>query len=144
MSVGIRIVDASGSSTGVTVTTSGELVVGPISYDQTKHVELAEPNTPYTFYPPLPGEQFVITGLTYSADAQVSPVDTALIEIYEASAPDTLVVDKELHVDEMVRGDRIPIFPLRVLVSVGKHVNAKTTDDDIHMTITGYYIKAIE
>ena len=43
----------------------------------------------------------------------------------------------------MVRGEKSELFPLNILVAPGKYVNAKTTDDDIHMTIMGYYISEL-
>ena len=34
----------------------------------------------------------------------------------------------------------VPVTGLNLVVSAGVYVNAKTSDDDVHMTITGYYI----
>ena len=49
---------------------------------------------------------------------------------------------RRLQQDDMVRGDRAGFTGLNIAVAIGKYVNAKTSDDDIHMTITGYYIPA--
>ena len=32
---------------------------------------------------------------------------------------------------------------LSLLVNVGKFINAKTDDDDVHMNILGYYVDAV-
>jgi len=49
-------------------------------------------------------------------------------------------VVKVLYQDVMVEGDRIQFSDANILVSEGLFINAKTTDDDIHMNIMGYYI----
>ena len=140
MAVASRITDGAGKKHKAKVTSSGELVVAPLAYDETVFNELAEPNTAYNFYPPLPGKQFVITAVIFRADKQVSSQTDAVVVIYEAADTATIVVDKVLIQFAVVQGDIITTTPLRILVNEGKHVNAKTSDDDIHMTITGYYI----
>lgn len=125
------------------VTESGELVVAPLKYDETQFVELAEPDTAYNFYEPVPSEQFVITGLNFKADRQVSTTVDAQVIIYEAVSIDTTAVAKVLFQEAMVRGERTGLSSLHILVNVGVWVNAKTDDDDIHMTIMGYYIPVL-
>lgn len=125
------------------VTKSGELVVAPLSYDLTKFNELAEINTAYNFYGPIPLKQFVITSMLAYGDKQVSSNTNATVEVYEASATDETTVDKCLIRFEIGQNQAIPFTPLRVLVNHGKWINAKTDDDDIHMTIMGYYIDEI-
>lgn len=119
----------------------GELVIGRYAYDQSVYKELAVNDTAYNFYVPVGGQQFVITGIRLKADQQVSATVDAAVIVYEASAPDTTTVDKVLHQEALVRGESASLLPLNLLVSGGKFVNAKTSDDDIHMTIFGYYIQ---
>ena len=121
------------------VTPLGQLVTAPLAYDETEFRELAEPNVAYNFYKSKVGQQFVITGIRAKADRQVSATVDADVVIYEASAQDTTTVDKVLHQEAMIRGEDMTL-PMNVLVAAGKFVNAKTTDDDIHMTIFGFYI----
>lgn len=127
----------------VKVTSSGELVVSPLSYDDTSFNELAEIDTAYNFYEPSPGKQFVITAILAYGDKQVSNVTNATVIIYEASTIDTIVVDKILLQFEIGQNQSIPVSALRTLVSLGKWINAKTDDDDVHMTIMGYYINSL-
>lgn len=127
----------------VKVTKSGELVVAPLAYDETMFVELAEDDTAYNFYEPKPQKQFVITGVLAYGDKQVSAVTNATVIIYEADSIDTLTVDKVLLQFEIGQNQSIPISSLRTLVNVGKWINSKTDDDDIHMTIMGYYINKL-
>ena len=44
----------------------------------------------------------------------------------------------------MVEGDLLVLTGLNLLVNGGKYVNGKTSDDDIHMTIMGYYIPELD
>jgi len=122
------------------VSSIGQLVTSPFAYDLTKFNELAVDDTAYNFYGPSSGEQFVITGIYARADQQVSSTTDATVIVYEADAVDTATVSKALFQMAMVRGDQIQAGPLNILVRPGKWVNAKTTDDDIHMNVTGYFI----
>lgn len=144
MSLEVRITDARGNPHKACVTQYGQIVVGPASYDQTKYVELAEDDTAYNFYVPQANKRFVISGLRAKADRQVSSTVDAEVIIYEASAPDTLTADKVLHQEALVRGESVTIIPMNLIVEEGKWVNAKTSDDDIHMTIFGYYVDIME
>ena len=121
------------------VTSFGQLVVAPISYNDVVFNELAEINTAYNFWEPQGGKQVVITVIDIVADKQVSSTVSADVIIYEASSPDTTTVDKVLYETAMVEGQQKSLN-VNLLVNKGKFVNAKTTDDDIHMNIFGYYI----
>ena len=125
------------------VTESGELVVAPLSFDETKFNELAEDDTAYNFYEPKPNKQFVITSMLAYGDKQVGSQTNATVEVYEAASSDSTTVLKCLIKFEIGQNQAIPFTPLRVLVKEGVWVNAKTDDDDIHMTVMGYYINAL-
>lgn len=122
------------------VSSIGQLIVAPIAYDETQYMELAADNTAYNFYEPRVGKQFVISGIRARADRDVSTTVDAVVIIYEATAIDTTTVEKTLHQENLVRSESILLLPTNILVNEGKYINAKTTDDDIHMTIFGYYI----
>ncbi len=123
------------------VTPLGQLVVAARAYDEVVFKELAEDDTAYNFYAPKPGQQFVITLLRAKADRDVSPTVDAAVVIYEADTDSTTTVDKVLHQEAMIKGESVTLS-MNLLVTAGKFVNAKTTDDDIHMTVMGYYVPA--
>ena len=104
--------------------------------------ELAVADTAYNFYVPVANKRFVITGITIKADRDVSNTVDAIVIIYEASSEDTLTVDKEIYQEAMIRGERATLLPLNIILNEGVWLNAKTSDDDIYMTIMGYYIPA--
>lgn len=135
----VHIVSGSGAI-AAKVTPRGELVVAPLSYSETVFKELAEDNTAYNFYEPKPGKQFVITGIRAKADRDVSPTVDASVVIYEAESIDTTTESKVLHQEAMVKAESFTLLPVFILVNPGVWINAKTTDDDIHMTIMGYYV----
>jgi len=120
----------------------GELVVGPLDYNDTSFQELAADDTGYNFYPPRHGKQFVIKGMWAKADQQTSNTVNATVIIYEASSPTSTVVDRVVWQMAMLRGDLFPMGDMNLLINEGKWLNAKTGDDDIHMNIYGHYVPA--
>lgn len=140
MSINANITDGKGTNSRACVTKAGQLVTSSISYDDTKFIELATDATAYNFYPPKVGSKFVVTGIIAKADKQVSTSVDAEVVIYEASSATTTTADKVLFQTAMVSGDQLVVVPTNILVSEGVFLNAKTSDDDIHMTIMGYYI----
>lgn len=137
MAIPVRVF---GGSNEILVSRIGQLATAPFDYDETKHLELADVDVAYNFYPPKVGHHFIITGLIYSADQQVALNTGATVIIYEASSILSTTIDKVLHQDDMIKNDRVVLLPLNLRVTAGKFLNAKTDDDDIHMTIMGYYI----
>jgi len=126
---------------GAKVTVSGELVIAPLHYSDPQFIELAEPDTAYNFFAPISDKSFVITGFNMKADRDVSTTVDASVIIYEADGEDETTVSKVLFQEALVRGERTGYTNMNTFVNSGKWINAKTTDDDIHVTIFGYYIK---
>ncbi len=144
MSTPVEIIDGrGGTGDHAKVSSIGQLITAPFAYSLSQFNELAEDNTAYNFYPPIAGKQFVITGIRARADRDVSTTVDAIVIVYEASSLTSTTVDKTLHQEALVRGEAVPLLPLNSLVNPGKFINAKTTDDDIHMTIWGYYIPVL-
>ena len=134
------IVDGRGGSSTASVSEIGELAVGPIEYSQTKFVELGTVDTAFNFFPPLPGSQFVINGVIATGDLQISANAVAEVIVYEGASAETTTVDNIIIQFVITRLQSVSYLPLNILVTKGKFVNAKTDDDDVHMTILGYYI----
>lgn len=140
--IDVKIAGGDGRATAG-VTKSGELVVSPLHYDETVYNELAVDDTAYNFYAPKSGKQFVITGMLAYADKQVSDITNAAVVVYEAASSGTTAVSKVLIQFELGQSQSIPWPNTRILVNPGVYVNAKTTDDDVHMTLLGYYIEEL-
>lgn len=142
MSLKAQIV-GSGNSVVVKVTPSGELVVAQLRYDETEFNELDLVNTAYNFYLPKAGKQFVVTGIVAYGDKQVNTSSNATVVIYEATNTDVITVSKVLMQFEIGQNQGLPLTGLHILVKPGFYVNAKTDDDDVHITIMGYYIREL-
>ncbi len=136
----LEVVLIGGNGKAVGVTSIGQLVTAPFAYNDTVFKELAEPDTAYNFYLPRASERFVISSVLFRADKQVSSTVDATVVIYEATTDSTVTVSKVLIQFAVVQGDIINATQLNLLVAEGRYVNAKTDDDDIHMTILGSYI----
>ena len=142
MTAPVNIIDGFGTRHKARVTKNGQLITAPFGYDDTSFRELAEINTAYNFYGPIPGKQFILTGIIAKADKQVSSTVDADFVVYEAAADDTVTASKILFQTAMVEGDFLQVVNLNIQTTEGVFINAKTTDDDFHVTITGYYIDA--
>lgn len=129
---------------GARFTKSGELVTASISYDSTEFRELSITNTAYNFYEPKGNKQFIVTAILAFGDKQVGSSTNATVIIYEASSADSIVAEKVLIQFEIGQNQSLPFTALRLKTSEGKFINAKTDDDDVHMTIMGYFIQAID
>ena len=140
MSTPIKIVDGRGSKNFAKVTTIGQLITAPFAYDEVSHVELDVINTAYNFFTPKTSEQFVITSFYAKADKGVSSVTEADFIIYESLSASSTTVDKVLFQTAMLQYDQVTMTGINILVNEGRWINAKTTDDDVHVTIMGYYI----
>lgn len=143
MGLSTQIVDSTSNGFGVAVTSNNQLVTGNVAFDNTMFVELAEPDIGYNFYKPVENKQFVITGIIAKADKQVSSTVDADVIVYEAPSSTSTTTSKVLFQMAMVEGDLAVILPLNIVVNTGVWINAMTTDDDIHITITGYWINRI-
>lgn len=124
----------------VQVNEAGELLISDGPYDLAEFNELGTINTAYNFYGPKGREQFVITGFLIYGDKQVNSSTNATVVIYESDQPDSTTEDRVLVQVEVGQNQSIPFPNIRILCNKGIYLNAKTDDDDIHMTIFGHYV----
>jgi len=135
------IVD-SNSGLQAKVTKFGQLVVAPIQYSTPVTDSLITINTAFNFITPEQEKSVVITDIIVSADKNVSNVDPANIEIFQASAADTTTVDTAIVSPQLSRASNLALNGLNLLVPEGKWVNAKTNDNNILVTIMFYRVPA--
>ena len=118
----------------------GHLITGPREYDDSVFHEMDSASTAYNFYGPKARKNFILRVILAYADKQVSSSTNATVVVYEAESPETTTASKTLLQFELGQNQSLPITPLNLKVTAGVYVNAKTDDDDIHMTIMGHYI----
>lgn len=130
----------------VVVTKSGQLVIAPLSYDQTSYNLLDVDGTIYNFYGPLPRKQFVITGFIAVGNKSIagSPAE-AVTEIFEANSEDADITNDAFRcLVKFAIATSQEISPsLNILVNPGVWVNATMNNDDVHLTLFGYYINEL-
>jgi hypothetical protein len=124
----------------VAVNEAGEILVSDGPFDLAKFNELGTVDTAYNFFGPKGREQFVITGFLIYGDKDINDASDSTVIIYEATAPDTTTVSRTLVQAEIGSLSSIPFPNIRVLCNKGVYINAKTSDDDVHITIFGHYV----
>jgi hypothetical protein len=124
----------------VNVNDAGEILVSDGPFDLSMFNELDLVNTAYNFFGPRGRQQFVISGFLMYGDKQVSGATNATVIIYESDQPDSTTTDRVLVQVEVGQNQSIPFPSIRILSNRGVYSNAKTDDDDIHMTIFGHYV----
>jgi hypothetical protein len=124
----------------VNVNDAGEILVSDGPFDLSVFNELDLVNTAYNFFGPRGRQQFVISGFLMYGDKQVSGATNATVIIYESDQPDSTTTDRVLVQVEVGQNQSIPFPSIRILANRGVYINAKTDDDDIHMTIFGHYV----
>lgn len=122
------------------ITKAGQVTVSTFDYDETEFKTLDVVDAAYNFYAPKVKHNFIITGILAFADKDISDANDTVITIYEGASAETTTVKKTLLQFGMGKLTTLPFVPLNIKVNPGVWVNAKTGDDDIHMTIMGYYI----
>jgi hypothetical protein len=142
MAVAFNIQDGCDTSVKAKVTPSGELVVGPVKYDEATFNELALTGTAYNFVGPKPEEQFIITGFVAVSDKNLTA--DAIVDIYEADSTSSTTVDKCLTKFAITKNAVVAPTPLRILVNHGVYVNAKTDAATIYITMFGFYIDKLD
>ena len=136
MSAQFQIIGGSGST--VKVTTSGEIVVAPLSYDEIANQTLDSANVAENFFAPISNKQFVITGIVANADKAVTT--DVVVDVFEADSLTSATIDKAIFHFEMLKNGDKDLTGLRILVNSGVFINGKADDANVNITIMGYYI----
>lgn len=131
-----------GGTNEVFVTQIGQLTTAPFAYDLVVSKTITAVNTAVNFYPPVVGKQFVVTGILLNADRQVS--QEVVVDIYGATSITELTIGSGFMHVEMLKNSSRDVVGLNVLATEGIFINAKADDNDIFVTIMGYYIPVIK
>ena len=130
-------------NTKAKITKRGQTVIAPLAYSKFYSASAVVVDTAYNLVLPKPGKKFVITDIILAADKGVSGTNGAIVEVYEAEAPDTITVSTSIYTDEILKLDRVVLTGLNVLiVTEGRWINVKTNDNTVRASIAGYYIAA--
>ena len=138
MTTPVKIVNgASQRSAGIT--RYGQLIVAPVDYDDTMVQSMTSTGTAYNFYTPKAGKRFVMTGFVAFADRSISDSSSTVIDIYEATSVDSTVIARSLFKFGMGKTTQLA-HSSNIIANEGVWVNGKTDDNNILLTVTGYYL----
>jgi hypothetical protein len=86
---------------------------------------------------------FCITGLILVGNKNISATVDATVNIYTAAASDTALsgATRILFTLPVARSGSIILSPILVDTEIAEYINGETTDDDVLVTILGYYLK---
>ncbi len=140
MAIDVQIVDGE-TGRPVRILKFGSMAVSPVVSNLAEFRELGTINTAFNFYEPQGGRNFVISHIFAYGDKEVASNANATVEIYEATSATSTTVDKIILQFEIGQNEFHPFQDLNLLVSTDRFINAKTSDDDVHMNILGFFIK---
>lgn len=135
--IGVRLVGANG--TPIRVTPSGELIVAAFDRSTPTFQNMDVVDTAYNFVTPATGQQFIITTIIVSTNRNVGANGTT-IDLYEATAVDSTSIVKSILQFDMAKNKELPMIGLDLKTTSGVWVNGKCDDDDVLMTVAGYFI----
>jgi hypothetical protein len=118
----------------------GEVVVAPYDYSTSYFQNMGTANTAYNFVEPVQGKFFVIRTIILQANKNVNATTGQVVDIYEAESATATTIDKRLIEVEMIKNDRFFLTGLNIRITEGKFINGKTEDDDVLVTVAGFYV----
>jgi hypothetical protein len=118
----------------------GFLAVGPISFNTPRFLQLDSVNTAFNFIEPLPGYRPILDAILVNADRNVSGTTGAIVEVYESTDPESLVATKDVLRFDIVKQGFISATDLKLGISEGVWLNAKTDDATINLTLIYYFV----
>ena len=122
----------------VEVSESGELVMGPLHYSDPIFNLLDVNDQVYNFFRPKAGQQLIITGIDASANRNVTT--QTQLDIYEATSSSSGTISKQIRRWDIPKNGEKQAQGIFEIIRPGAFINAKCDDDDVLLTISGYYI----
>jgi hypothetical protein len=119
------------------VSINGEVATGALKYSEPYYVELEVDNQIYNVVPAKTGQRFIITGILIGADRNVTTDCT--VHVYEAVS-DIGTTEKDILKIDLNKGEHTYLNLINVATQVTRWINATTDDDDVDVTVFGYYV----
>ncbi len=139
MSVPSQICDGGGTKNFAKVTTRGQLVTAPLEFSNLIFQNLSVDDVAENFFEPIAGKRLVITDVIADASRDVG-VNGATVDIFETDAIDSEIIDKQLFQFDMPKQTDKVLTSLNVITTEGKFINAKTDDNNVLLSIGGYFV----
>lgn len=126
-----------GNGNRVGISTNGELYVAPLNPNISVHHTMDTVDTAYNFAVPQTGFKMRLQNILIYGDKAIGTNDASIV-IYAATSANatTGTVILELELPKYASRD---IIGLNLELSEGVHLNAKTNDNNVFLTMMGYY-----
>lgn len=118
------------------------LAVGPASPSEPFNATLGTDDVVVNVVPAKAGHSFCITGIFLTSNKNVDPNTAATVIIYTADSETTAAVDaiSTILSAPIPKNDQRDYNPILIAGAPGKWINAVTSDDDVFVTILGFYV----
>ena len=125
----------------VGVSENGELFVTPLHHNQSVHFKMDTINTAYTYASIQTGQEMHLQNILIYGNKNVG-VNDAQVTIYTSLEADSLVVKDIIMEFEVPKYGTRDLINLNLKIGSGVYLNAKTDDNDIYLTMMGFYADA--
>ena len=141
MSLKATIGDATGGNFEAKVTSRHQLVTAPLEFSTFYQATANLDNAAFNIVGPEVHKQFVITDVIASGDKNVGTggVD---VNIYESDADDGTST-KDILTVSLAKLGSANLIGLNLILTTGVWLNATMDDNNVNLTILGYYVKAL-
>jgi len=135
------VLQDSATSNQAAITKNGELIVAPLSNNQSAHWKIDTINTAYNYAVPMTGKKMLLQNILVYANKNVG-VNDATITVYTSTAINSLTAVSTVLEIELPKYASRDITGLNLELPEGVFLNAKTDDNDVYLTMMGYYFDA--
>ena len=136
-----QIEEKTGNVAGVSH--EGERYVAPRYFSDPYYVRVDAASTPFEIVPGKSGKCFVVTSVLFATDKNFGSATTAeLLTIYEASPADLDTNLKTFVKIDFLKNDRLVATGLNLMVTCSLTLVAIADDNNVDVTIAGYYMSA--
>ena len=139
MSIDSKILDGYGTKSRARVSTRGQLIVAPLSFSDPYFNAMTVDDQVYNFTTPKAGQQFVITDIVAAGDKNVTASTGVEIAIYESTTSDG-ISSKDIITLDINRLGGANLIGLNLITTTGTYINATMDDNNVNLTILGYYV----
>ena len=143
MSTPTTLVDPASGLTGK-ITKGNALAVGPPSPSKAYNATLGVDATPVEIVAGKSSQPFFITSIILTGNKNISGTVDAVVELFEATADDLTVSLNDILVIPVGKSAQTVITGIVLEVDGGRFIMAKTSDDDVLVTVLGYYVEGVE
>lgn len=126
------------NDTAVGVSENGEMHVAPLHHNQSIHYKMDTINTAYTFAEIQTGKEMHLENILIYANKGVGTND-ATVTIYTSLEANSLIIEDTIMEFEIPKYGTRDLIGLNLRLGGGVYLNAKTDDNDIFLTMMGFY-----